>query len=193
MRSRRTPLMILALLAFAPSFIIALRAAPESLAELQERFDREESAVHKAKMMQKLGDAQFDALHAAEKAEDYNSVGVILEKYRDNVRAALSALKKEHPDAERKSNGYRQLQIHLHRGVREVEDALRSSPDEFRPPLELVRHDLTAMDDEMLRLLFPARPDTKPAPKAGSKPNLQSRSQPQWAPKPWRDFKDLRT
>jgi hypothetical protein len=145
-------------------------AATETLAELQDRFDHEDNAVHRAKLMQKLGDAQFAALHAAEKAEDYNVVGTTLEKYRDNVRTALTALKKAQPDAERKSNGYRQLQIHLSRGIREAEEALRSSPDEYRPPLELVRRDLLAMNDEMLRLLFPARPAPKPQAKPAVAP-----------------------
>ena len=142
----------------------AAGGATQPLSELQERFDHEDNPVRKAKLIQKLGDAQFDALHAAEKAEDYAAVGVTLEKYRDNIRVALEALRKEHPDAERNSNGYRQLQIHAHRGVKEVEEALRVAPDEFKPPLELVRQDLVAMDDKMLELLFPSPPakDAKP-------------------------------
>jgi hypothetical protein len=153
---------IMALIIAAALATPAVMAATQSLSELQERFDREDNAVHKAKLMQKLGDAQFEALHAAEKTEDYNRVGVTLEKYRDNVRVALAGLKKEHPDAERKSNGYRQLQMHLRRGIREVEEALLAAPEEFKPPLVLVRTDLIALDDELLRLLFPGHLETKP-------------------------------
>ncbi|MGA2419403.1 MAG: hypothetical protein ABSG69_04925 [Candidatus Acidiferrum sp.] len=137
----------------------------QTLAELQAKFDHEENAVRKAKLIEKLGDAQFEALHAAEKAEDYSAVGLTLEKYRDNVDAALAGLKKEHPDAERQSNGYRQLQMHLRRGIREVREALVTSPEEFRPPLELVEKDLTGMDDELLRMLFPSPTAGKPAKK----------------------------
>jgi hypothetical protein len=163
----------IAILAAVTGTTAVARAATQSLSELQERFDHEGNAVHKAKLMRKLGDAQFDALHAAEKTEDYNTVGVTLEKYRDNVRAALAGLKKEHPDAERQSNGYRELQMHVRRGIREVEEALLSSPEEFRPPLELVRQDLIAMDDELLRLLFPKRPGQKPDTKSEAKPGLE--------------------
>jgi hypothetical protein len=162
--------MLLAWFTVAAS-IVTMPPATQSLSELQEHFDHEENPVHKAKMIQKLGDAQFDALHAAEKTEDYNTAGVTLEKYRDNVRAALTALKKAHPDAEHKSNGYRQLQMDVHRGIREVEEALLASPDEFKPPLQLVRQDLIAMNDEMLRLLFPKRPDPKSDAKPDAKPN----------------------
>jgi hypothetical protein len=133
----------------------AARPATQPLSELQEKFDHEDNPVRKAKLIQKLGDAQFAALHAAEKADDYTTVGLTMEKYRDNVRAALDGLQKDHPDAERNSNGYRQMQMHLRRGVREVEEALLSSPEEFKPPLELVRKDLIAMDDKLLELLFP--------------------------------------
>jgi hypothetical protein len=138
-----------------PGAIPAPAGSTQPLEELQQRFDREGNAVHKAKLISKLGDAQFAALHTAETAEDYAAVGTIMEKYRDNVRAAFEALEKEHPDASRNSSGYRELQIHTRRGIREVVDALRSAPDEFKPPLELVRRDLVAMDDKMLELLFP--------------------------------------
>jgi hypothetical protein len=138
-----------------PGAIPGPAGSTQPLEELQQRFDREGNAVHKAKLISKLGDAQFAALHTAETAEDYAAVGTIMEKYRDNVRAAFEALEKEHPDASRNSSGYRELQIHTRRGIREVVDALRSAPDEFKPPLELVHQDLVGMDDKMLELLFP--------------------------------------
>jgi hypothetical protein len=142
----------------------AILAASETLKELQEHFDHEGNAVHKAKQMQKLGEAQFAALHDAEHAEDYTAVGVILEKYRDNARAAFAALKKEHPDAERQSNGYRQLQMNVQRGIKEAEDALREAPQELQPPMQLVVKDLIAMDSEMLKLLFPSPEHHKDKP-----------------------------
>jgi len=141
--------------------IFVLVYPPQSsnlLADLQSRFDREPSAVHKAKMIEKLGDAQFEEARRAEKAGDNSTVGLTLEKYRDNVRAALEALKKEHPNAEKQPNGYRQLEIHVRKGIREAAESLLVAPEQFKPPLQLVRLDLLAIDDELLRLLFPLRP-----------------------------------
>jgi hypothetical protein len=132
--------------------------AGNSLAELQSRFDHEPSAVHKARMIEKLGDAQFEEARRAEKGGDNSTVGLTLEKYRDNVRAALEALKKEHPNAEKQPNGYRQLEIHVRKGIRETAESLLAAPEQFKPPLQLVRLDLIAIDDELLRLLFPQRP-----------------------------------
>jgi hypothetical protein len=134
----------------------------EDLAHLQQRFDSEKNGVSKAKLLQKLGDAQFSAERAAANANDYSTVGLVMEKYRDNVRAALDALKKSHPDAEKHSSGYKQLEIHLGKGLREIRDVLIAVPEPFRPPMQLVAQDLRDMDMELLRLLFPRRPGEQP-------------------------------
>ena len=140
-------------------FLAFLRpSAPDSMANLQARFDRETNGVHKAKLIEKLGDAQLEEARHAGKAGDYNVVGMTLEKYRDNVRAALEALKKQHPDAEKQSNGYRQLQMHVRKGIREVDETLLVSPEDYKPPLQIVRQDLVGMDEALLKLLFPRRP-----------------------------------
>ena len=139
---------------------LALRppGVADSLADLQARFDRETSGVRKAKLMEKLGNAQFEEARRAGKAGDYTAVGLLLEKYRDNVREAVEALKKQHPDAEKQSNGYRQLEMDLRKGIREVDDTLLVSPEAYKPPLQLVRQDLVGLDDELLKMLFPRRP-----------------------------------
>ena len=146
--------------------------AAQSLADLQGRFDRETSGVQRAKQLGKLGDAQFEEARRAGKAGDYNAVGLTLEKYRDNVRAAIDALKKQHPDAEKQSNGYRQLEIYVRKGIREVDETILVSPEGYKPPLQLVRQDLMGMDDELLKMLFPRRPVEKheAAPPAEKQP-----------------------
>ncbi|HKV63013.1 MAG TPA: hypothetical protein VJO16_13940 [Candidatus Acidoferrum sp.] len=130
----------------------------QSLADLQGRFDRETSGVQKAKQIGKLGDAQFEEARRAGKAGDYNAVGLTLEKYRDNVRAAVDLLKKQHPDAEKQSNGYRQLEMYVRKGIREVDETLLVSPEGYKPPLQIVRQDLIVADEELLKMLFPRRP-----------------------------------
>lgn len=144
--------------------------AAQSLADLQARFDRETSGVQRAKLIGKLGDAQFEEARRAGKAGDYNAVGLTLEKYRDNVRAAIDALKKQHPDAEKQSNGYRQLEIHVRKGIREVDESLLVSPESYKPPLQIVRQELIGMDGELLKMLFPRRPlEPHPATPPGEK------------------------
>ena len=144
----------------------------ETLEQLQARFDRETNAIHKVKILEKLAEAQFDEVRRAEKAGDHSAVGLTLEKYRDNARAALELLKKQHPDAERHSNGYRQLQFQVRHAIRELDESMLLAPDEYKPPLQLVRKDLIALDDEMIKLLFPGHPakKTESSPPAEKQP-----------------------
>jgi len=142
-------------------------AAPDDVNTLQARFDRETNSVHKAKLLEKLGDAQLELTRRASQANDFKTIGLVMEKYRDNARAAIEALKKDHRDAEHHTNGYKQLQIHVHKSLREVDETLVVAPEEYRPPLEVVRSDLANMDDELLELLFPRHPvEKKPARKS---------------------------
>src|SRR5258708_17634360 len=103
--------------------------AVDNLDVLQRRFDAEHDGVRKAKMLQKLGDAQFAKERDAARVNDYSAVGLVMEKYRDNVRAAVDALKKQHPDAEKHSSGYRQLEIHVAVGIEEEHTSELQSPD----------------------------------------------------------------
>jgi hypothetical protein len=144
------------------------RAATEDVKSLQARFDRETNSVHKAKLLEKLGDAQLEQTRRASQANDYKTIGFVMEKYRDNARAAVDALKRDHPDAERHTGGFKQLQIHVHKSLREVDEVLVVAPDEYRPPLEIVRRDLANIDDELLDLLFPRHPNEKKPPAKSS-------------------------
>ena len=146
------------------SLMISPAVAQQTVAELQAHFDKESNSIKKAKLLAKLGDAQFEEARRAGKAGDNNTVDATMEKYRDNVRAALDALKKQHSDAEKHSNGYRQMEIHVKEGIREVEDSMLAAPAPYKPPLQIVRQDLIAMDEELIRLLFPHRPADKPVP-----------------------------
>jgi hypothetical protein len=166
-RSRLAVLLGAALL----SCTVALAVA-DKLKELQEHFDRDTRAGSKVKDLQKLGAAEFDAATQAGKAGDYNAVGLIFEKYRDNVRQAFELLRKQEPDADRHPSGYRQLELEVRQGIREVEDTLLVAPEDVRPPLEIVRKDLIDMDDALIRHLFPRRskdPEKVP-PAAEAKP-----------------------
>jgi len=150
------------LLSAAFVLLFALPSAAQSIADLQSQFDRETDSVRKAKLLVKLGDAQFDETRKAGAAGDNNTVGYTLEKYRDNVRAAFAALKKQHPNAEKHSNGYRQLEMHVSKGIREVQEAMTAAPDPYKPPLQIVRTDLIAVDKELIKLLFPHQPTDQP-------------------------------
>ena len=141
-------------MALLSGWAVAGAKTPDKLQEMQAKFDRETNAVHKAKFLEKLGDAQFEETRRASKAQEYGNVALVFEKYRDNARAALAGLKKLHRDAERQSGGYRQLEINVRRSIREVKESLLIVPEDYRPPLEIVQKDLSAIDDELIGMLF---------------------------------------
>src|SRR5262249_27209709 len=152
----------------------------DTLEQLQEKFDKETDAVRKAKMMQKLGDAQFAKERAASRAGDYATAGIIMEKYRDNIRAALELLKKKRPQAEKNPNGYKQLESKTGGGVGEFGEGMRAMPEPLRPPMQIVHNALSEINMELLKLLSPRRPGEKPpvgqrasTPKKDEKPEKQ--------------------
>jgi hypothetical protein len=146
-------------------------SAPDRLKELQDRFDHDPHADSRVKILDKLGLAQFESASKAGEAGDYSTVGFIFEKYRDNVRTVLELLRKQLPDADRHANPYRQLELQVRRGVREVEETILVVPDPVRPPLQIVRQDLISIDDELIHLLFPRR--TKDPEKVPSPPEVK--------------------
>ena len=148
-------------------------AAADKLGEMQARFDHEKNPVHRAKLLEKLGDAEFDEARRAFKANDLSTVATVLEKYRDNVRVAFEGLKKKRTDAQKDSNGYRQLEIHVRRGIREADEIILRVPEEYQPPLQIVRRDLDGMDKELIRMLFHHRDEQSMVPK-GPEPATSS-------------------
>jgi succinate dehydrogenase flavin-adding protein (antitoxin of CptAB toxin-antitoxin module) len=82
---------------------------------------------------------------------------------------AFEGLKKKRTDAQKDSNGYRQLEIHVRRGIREADEIILRVPEAYQPPLQLVRRDLDSMDKELIRMLFHHR-DEQPATPKGSEP-----------------------
>ncbi len=140
-----------------------LAATADKVSELQSRFDQETHATSKIKILDKLGEAQSLAATHAQQTNDYISIGLIFEKYRDNVRTAFLALREQEPNADKHPDGYRRLELQVRRGIREVDDITIIVPEEVRPPLQLVRDDLIKMDDDLIRDLFPPHALAPPA------------------------------
>jgi hypothetical protein len=149
---------------FLAFLMILSLAAAQTLADFQGRFDREPDSVRKVKLLEKLGDAQLEEARRAGKDGNHDAVGLTLEKYRDNVRSALEVLKKQHPNAEKHSDGYRRLEFQVRKGIREVDETLLVAPEAYKPPLHIVRQDLNGIEEELLKLLFPHRPVEQPPP-----------------------------
>jgi hypothetical protein len=142
-------------------------AAQDRVAALQTEFDRETNAVRKAKLIHKLGDAQFQEARRYGDAGDYDAVAKWMESYRDDAETALAALKAFHPDGERHPEGYKEMHIHMRKSLRVLEETILETPDSYRARLEAVRKDLIGVEDQLMAALFPRPPGKSPgkAPK----------------------------
>ena len=162
-------MLILCVLPLAP---LSTVVNADRVNEFQLQFDHEPRARSKIKIMEKLSEAQFAAAIRAQKSGNFNDIGLIFEKYRDNVSSAFDLLKQQEPNADKHADGYRHLELQTRRGIREVEDVLIIVPAEVRPPLDIVREDLIHLDDELIHLLFPRRTKEieKVPPPAGAIP-----------------------
>jgi hypothetical protein len=163
----RQPLLFLCLAALLASLVPALRAE-DKVKQWQEQFDREPRATGKVHLLSKLGPAQFAEAIREGQENNFSRVALTFEKFGSNVRTAFELLKKQEPDADRHSSGYRQLELLVRRGIREVEETIIAVPEDLRPPLQIVRDDLVATDDELIHKLFPRR-TKEPEPPASSK------------------------
>jgi hypothetical protein len=154
-------------LLFAAFIFLGPAKAQDRTAQLQEHFDKDNHAGSKVRLLERLADEQFDETRKASASGDFNRVGLIFEKYRDNLRASFNLLRTQEPDADRHGNNYRRIELQARRGIREVQDTLTIMPAELRPPLELVLKDVMNIEDELIRLLFPPLGgDSNPAPPA---------------------------
>ncbi len=159
-------------------------AAQDRVAGLQAEFDRETNAVRKAKLIHKLGDAQFQEARRYGDAGDYDAVAKWMESYRDDAKAALAALKAFHPDGERHPEGYKEMQIHVRKSLRVLEETILETPDSYRTRLEAVRKDLIGVEDQLIGALFPRPPGKtpgKPPEKLPGKPQNNPQPPPQGA------------
>jgi hypothetical protein len=71
----------------------------------------------------------------------------------------VAALKATGIDAERKTAGFKELQISLRETVRHIDDLIFTLPVDKRPFFRVVRDDLTKDQNDLIDALFPRKPD----------------------------------
>jgi len=148
--------------------LVLLVAAParaqDRMAELRQQFESETDPVRKAKALTRLGNAQWDAARKASAADDYAEARRLVLQYLDDTETAVKALKASGIDAEKKPRGFKELQIHARKSLRELEQMILWVPAEERGSLEVYRRDLRDIEKQLINVLFPRQPG-KEAPK----------------------------
>lgn len=150
-------------LCLAASFSPARAARRDDAAPLQQRFDRESDPVQKAKLMPRLGAAQFDELRKDADAGNLEEATRILDQYRDDVRACVEGLDAKKINAGRHPAGFKQLQISVQEALRQMDEIVAGLTADQQSEFIAVRGDLRKMNDHLVEELFPGSPPPEPA------------------------------
>ena len=121
------------------------------------RFLEEADPIRKAKALPKYGEQQLILMREELRKERFTECLALLEQYRDAVKTSFTKLKATGRDAERKPDGFRQMQIHLRQSVHHLGPIVQAVPFELRRPFEDIRRELEAIDRELLTMLFPPK------------------------------------
>lgn len=149
------------------AFLASAGLAQGRLDEYRAKFQRETDPVGKARALPKYGEALLDQAGQQLQANEVDAALKTLEQYREAVSISYSALKASGINAEKKPNGFKQLEIHVRRGARRLEDLIVNVPFERRKPFEDVQKQLEQTDHELIEMLFPRRPaKTESKPKS---------------------------
>ena len=144
-------------------------AAPQdrAVADLQSRFAHEPDPVRKARILQQLGDAEFQEIERDFLAERLPEALKALNQYRDDARSCEKQLDAKRIDAEQHPAGFKQLQFSLRDSLRRLDDLLVTLTSDDQSPFQPARKDIDEMNRHLIHELFPHQPETdEPNPKA---------------------------
>jgi hypothetical protein len=127
-------------------------------AELRSRFAHESNPVRKAKVMPRLGEAEFREIADAIAAGRLADAQAGLERYRTEVRECAKDLDDAKIDAEKHPDGFKQLQISLRESLRRLDRLLEGLTADQQAPFLIVRKDLDQTNRHLLHELFPRQP-----------------------------------
>lgn len=146
-------------------FLAIAAPAQEKLAQYREKYEHDTDPVRKAKDFQQLGDAQMAEFALAAAKDRYDDALKTLSDYREEAHICFDGLNAAVSDAEKHPEGFRQLQIHLRKGLWEMERTIPAIPESRRTEFRTIHDDLTELQTKLIRLLFPrdsGNPKDKP-------------------------------
>ena len=151
--------------AIAASLLLAFAiSAQDKLAQYRDKYEHDNDPVRKTKDFQQLGDAQIlEFAHQAAK-DDYDGALKNLSDYRAEAHTCFDGLNASVGDAEKHPDGFRQLQIHIRKGLWEMERTIPAIPESRRADFRAIHDDLSDLQSKLMRLLFP-RDSTTPKDK----------------------------
>lgn len=138
--------------------------AQDPAAQFRARFAKETDPLHKAHLMPRFGDVEFQEAHEAIEQDNLPKAADILRQYRDQARSLAQVLDSKVADPEKHPSGFKQLQISVRESLRRLTDIIHSLPGDDQKPFVEIHKDLDELDRHLVRELFPRQPEAGPAP-----------------------------
>jgi hypothetical protein len=146
--------LLVLLLAGAPGYASSDERARELLKE-RERFDKTKDPVDKAKIGIRITDLLLEEIADAVKDKNFTELDADLNAYTSTIETAHEVLASSGRDAQKKSGGFRDLEIALRKQVRKFDDYAKMLTVDRREPLEKAKKLATGIRDKLLKALFP--------------------------------------
>jgi len=133
----------------------------KTIAKDEAKYEREKKPVGRAKEAVKLGRVEYKAARQCVDAGNVSGALQFLKDYNQQAIAAHDALEKTGVDAEKHSNGFRQLQISTRESLRQLRDIAGRVPFEQSQPFRALEKNLDALNQKLILELFPRQPGHK--------------------------------
>jgi hypothetical protein len=138
-------------------------AAPQDhTAEYREKYEKESDPVRKARALGNYGDWQVNEFVRQANTNEFDAALATLTAFRNEMKFCFDALKARGVNAERKPDGFKDLEIHLDKSLWKLDRAVALVPSSSRPAFQDIRDDLGRIHTELIRMLFPRVPGGSP-------------------------------
>jgi hypothetical protein len=147
---------------FVLAALVAIPGAPvDRTLELRSQFERETNPVHKAKLMQKLGAAEFKDIERNVADSQFATVAEILRQYRTEVEQCSKELDAAGINAGKHPDGFKQLQISVRESLERLDRLISTMTADEQIPLRSDRVRLEELNSHLLQELFPGAPNRR--------------------------------
>jgi hypothetical protein len=158
------PAILLSLAVVCPG-IVRAQQPQDRMQDYKDKYEKENEPVRKAKALGNYGDAQIQHFVRETSAENFDAATALLTAYRNEVRSVFDALKATGVDAEKKPDGFKELEFHLRKTLWQIDRTLPAVPIEHRETLQEIHGELGRIHMELIHLLFPREAGKKSSDK----------------------------
>jgi hypothetical protein len=133
-------------------------AAQNSIEQYQNQFNHESNPVRRAKIMPKLGRAEFDAMRRQLAAGDYDGAVKTVKELESQASDVETGLENTGIDAEKSPSGFKEFQISVRSSIDRLNDVLAGMTADEQAPFAHARNELEKIDRALIERLFPRQP-----------------------------------